>query len=80
MFYSYSLQHENIQMKMRSFDDSLMDTCKILKDITLKQSQCLVALLKADPLIKWLKESMKKGKLLHTDICYSMIFVTSLGR
>ena len=52
-------------MKMKSFDDSLMDTCKILKDITSKQSHCLGALIEADPLIKWLKDSMKKGKIIH---------------
>ena len=58
-------QHENVQMKMKEFDESLMDTCRILKDITEKQSHCLVALVQSDPLIKWLKESMKKGKYIH---------------
>ena len=58
----FYLQHENVRMQLKSFDDSLMDTCRILKDITPKQSDCLDALVKSDPLIKWLKESMKKGK------------------
>ena len=55
-------QHENVPMKMKSFDDSLMKTCQILKDVTPEYTHCLRALVKSDPLVKWLKESMKKGK------------------
>ena len=58
----FHYQHENVPMKMKSFDDSLMKTCQILKDVTPDHTHCLRALVKSDPLVKWLKESMKKGK------------------
>ena len=69
-----NFQHENMEMKMKDFDESLMDTCRILKDITPYQSNCLNALVKSEPLITWLKESMKKGgetKMLRS--CWTLL-------
>ena len=52
-------------MKMKDFDESLMKTCRILQDITPFQSDCLNALVSSEPLIAWLKESMKKGAAIN---------------
>ena len=32
------------------------------QDVTPEYAHCLRALVKSDPLVKWLKKSMKKGK------------------
>ncbi|KAL3881537.1 hypothetical protein ACJMK2_027969, partial [Sinanodonta woodiana] len=47
--------------KMKDFDESLMQTCELLKDLTKARSSCLEAVITSENLLKWLRESMKGG-------------------
>ncbi|KAK3577640.1 hypothetical protein CHS0354_012884, partial [Potamilus streckersoni] len=49
------------ETKMKDFDDSLIQTCELLKDLTTPRSNCLEAVITSKNLLKWLRESMKGG-------------------
>lgn len=46
---------------MKSFNESLMDTCDFLKDLTRSKANCLNEFVKCGRLVTWLKETMKYG-------------------
>ncbi|KAL3881514.1 hypothetical protein ACJMK2_027946, partial [Sinanodonta woodiana] len=53
---------ENAANKMmKEFDDSVLKTCKFLKDFTPEKTKCLDYFVKCSPLVQWLRESMKRG-------------------
>lgn len=54
-------QYGDNDLEMRSFDDKVMKACDFLKDLTPKQELCLKTFVRCEPLVKWLKESMKTG-------------------
>ena len=53
---------------MKSFVGSMIDACTLLQDITKERSECISALVQADPLVKWLKGTMKKGEILKLKV------------
>lgn len=44
---------------MKKFDVSLVKTCSILRGIDDKKVDCLTVFYKCQPLVDWLKDSMK---------------------
>jgi hypothetical protein len=53
---------------MKSFDESVMNACDFLKDLTPQREKCLNMFVQCRPLVQWLKESMKKGKIVYFTI------------
>ncbi|KAL3881511.1 hypothetical protein ACJMK2_027943, partial [Sinanodonta woodiana] len=47
--------------KMKEFDDSLLTTCGFLEDLTSEKTNCLDHFITCEPLIQWLRKSMKGG-------------------
>ncbi|XP_041354651.1 E3 ubiquitin-protein ligase RNF213-like [Gigantopelta aegis] len=46
---------------MKKMDQSVLKTCRKLKDVTEKQIECLVAFRESKPLVDWLRQSMTAG-------------------
>lgn len=58
---NYDLQNSESNVEMRFFNDSVMDACDFLKELTEERADCLFAFVICRPLVQWLKDSMKKG-------------------
>lgn len=52
-------QTKGDDVEMKKFDVSLVKTCSILKGIDDKKVDCLTVFYKCQPLVDWLKDSMK---------------------
>ena len=52
-------QHNQIVMEMRLFDDSVMETCDFLKEVSDKKAKSLDTFVRCGALVTWLKKSMK---------------------
>ncbi|XP_053396346.1 E3 ubiquitin-protein ligase rnf213-alpha-like isoform X3 [Mercenaria mercenaria] len=60
---------------MKAFDNSVMKACEFLKDLTPDKEQCLKMFVICEPLVHWLKESMKKSGLKELKVFVDLAFM-----
>lgn len=70
-------QHGERDIKMKDFDEKLMQTCEFLKDVTEKRAKCLQAFVDCENLVQWLKQSMKTCEFsgLVGHLCYPVFII-----
>ena len=61
----FFFQHGDQDLRMKDFDQNLMETCEFLRDVTESRAACLKAFVKCGNMITWLKESMNTGEQAH---------------
>ncbi|XP_053396010.1 E3 ubiquitin-protein ligase rnf213-alpha-like [Mercenaria mercenaria] len=69
--------HGESDLEMRSFDDSVMNACDFLKDLTPQREKCLKMFVTCRPLVQWLKESMKKSGLKELKVFVDLAFMSA---
>ncbi|XP_060599995.1 E3 ubiquitin-protein ligase RNF213-like [Ruditapes philippinarum] len=65
--------HYATNFSMNSFDQSLINTCSFLEDMTPERAKCLAAYVECKPLVKWLNKTMKKLKELKVFVDLALI-------
>ncbi|XP_053396009.1 E3 ubiquitin-protein ligase rnf213-alpha-like [Mercenaria mercenaria] len=69
--------HSDNDLEMRSFDDSVMKACDFLTELTPAREICLKTFIRCEPLVKWLKESMKKEGLKELKVFVDLAFMSA---
>ncbi|XP_053396335.1 E3 ubiquitin-protein ligase rnf213-alpha-like isoform X2 [Mercenaria mercenaria] len=69
--------HGESDLEMRSFDDSVMNACDFLKELTPRRGKCLKMFVTCRPLVQWLKESMKKSGLKELKVFVDLAFMSA---
>ncbi|XP_060561077.1 E3 ubiquitin-protein ligase RNF213-like, partial [Ruditapes philippinarum] len=69
--------HGENDLEMKSFDESVMNACDFLKDLTPQREKCLNMFVQCRPLVQWLKESMKKAGLKELKVFVDLAFMSA---
>ncbi|XP_053390338.1 E3 ubiquitin-protein ligase rnf213-alpha-like, partial [Mercenaria mercenaria] len=69
--------HGENDQDMKAFDNSVMKACEFLKDLTPDKEKCLKMFVHCEPLVHWLKESMKKSGLKELKVFVDLAFMSA---
>ncbi|XP_053391032.1 E3 ubiquitin-protein ligase rnf213-alpha-like, partial [Mercenaria mercenaria] len=69
--------HGENDQDMKAFDNSVMKACEFLKDLTPDKEKCLKMFVTCEPLVHWLKESMKKSGLKELKVFVDLAFMSA---